>query len=238
MTAAAGVQASATWVCTTLPIQEAQLQHFWTCRHGPPPVSVLDVGCGIRPQNVLRAHTWNGVDAHLEYLERLQCFGAGTAVPGRPLGLPSRFEVIALPPSAKDVEPFPDGACLLADLRRPLPFGTGACDIAWASDVLEHLHPLEALALLAELRRVSRRGVFVRTPLGFLEQSHPDEVDQWGLNGGRWQEHRSGWTPDELGAVAAWTIPGFIEATWRGATRIPLKQPRDWFAAYIPSKED
>jgi SAM-dependent methyltransferase len=58
-----------------------------------------------------------------------------------------------------------------ADAGR-LPFADGAVDIAMCSLVLHHLPPDPAVAMLSELRRVSRRGLIVndllRHPTGFL----------------------------------------------------------------------
>lgn len=54
----------------------------------------------------------------------------------------------------------PDVEPLLADGRR-LPLGDGEVDVAHASLLLHHLDPAQAVALLAELRRVARRGVVV-----------------------------------------------------------------------------
>jgi SAM-dependent methyltransferase len=44
---------------------------------------------------------------------------------------------------------------------RALPFEAGAFDIAHSSLVIHHLEPGEAVDFLAEMRRVSRRGVVV-----------------------------------------------------------------------------
>lgn len=58
---------------------------------------------------------------------------------------------------------------LAIDLRRPLPFGDAAFDAAYCSHVLEHLTPLAAHALVAELRRVVRPGGVVRVVVPDLE---------------------------------------------------------------------
>jgi SAM-dependent methyltransferase len=54
----------------------------------------------------------------------------------------------------------PDVQALLGDGRR-LPLDDGEVDIAHASLLLHHLDPPDAVALLAELRRVARRGVVI-----------------------------------------------------------------------------
>jgi len=31
-----------------------------------------------------------------------------------------------------------------------------------------------------------------------MPQSHPDGIDAWGLHGAAWQEHKSGWMPEDF----------------------------------------
>ena len=31
-----------------------------------------------------------------------------------------------------------------------------------------------------------------------MPQQHPDGKDAWGLDGGMWQEHKSGWSPEDF----------------------------------------
>jgi len=73
----------------------------------------------------------------------------------------SRAEVLA---AARSLDPSldgPDGVQLGVADGRGLPFPDGAFDVAHASLVVHHLEPIEAVAFLRELRRVSRRGVVV-----------------------------------------------------------------------------
>jgi SAM-dependent methyltransferase len=50
-----------------------------------------------------------------------------------------------------------------ADATRRLPFDDGAFDLAYASSVIEHVHPSRRAAFAAEVRRVARAW-FVQTP--------------------------------------------------------------------------
>ena len=68
-------------------------------------------------------------------------------------------------------------------------------------DVIEHLEKSEALDLLKRLKRteaLARKQIVLFTPLGFLPQEDLDGKDAWGLDGGAWQEHKSGWSPEDF----------------------------------------
>ncbi len=72
-------------------------------------------------------------------------------------------------------------------------------DSIFLLDVIEHLEKNEGIRLLLEMERVARRQIVIFTPLGFMPQHMEDgEKDGWGLSGGKMQEHRSGWTPDDF----------------------------------------
>ena len=79
-----------------------------------------------------------------------------------------------------------------ADLRA-LPFASDAFDAVTALDVVEHFDKPDALAVIAEMERVSRDLVIVMTPSGFVAQP-PTETEPW-------QQHRCGFEPDELQAL-------------------------------------
>jgi SAM-dependent methyltransferase len=76
-----------------------------------------------------------------------------------------------------------------ADVR-DLPYCDEAFDVVVALDVVEHFEKPDALDLLCELERVARETVVVATPNGFVAQP-PTEDEPW-------QEHRCGFSPDEL----------------------------------------
>lgn len=153
-----------------------------------PVESLVDLGCGARPQTTLRAPRIVNVDVWRAYLD-------------------------AAPPPR-----------VLADLRQPLPFRDGAFDVAWCSDVLEHLDRVAGYRLVREAQRVSRRGVVVRTPLGWQAQA---AHDAWGLGECQHQEHRSGWWPRDLPGER-WVIEGRSKDTngW---------YHRGWWAVWVPA---
>lgn len=73
----------------------------------------------------------------------------------------------------------------------------GAVDSVFIMDCLEHISKDDGYIILRNANRIAREQVVVFTPIGFFPQPE-SEVDGWGLHGGVWQVHRSGWTPDEL----------------------------------------
>jgi len=73
-------------------------------------------------------------------------------------------------------------------------------DSVFAIDVIEHMDKNSGIELITELERVTRSQIIIFTPLGFMPQHvSSDKKDRWGLNGGEFQEHLSGWTPEDFG---------------------------------------
>ena len=71
-------------------------------------------------------------------------------------------------------------------------------------DVIEHMPKLVGLDVIKMAHARATRQIVVFTPLGFNEQSYgAGEKDRWGMNGGYWQTHRSGWEPEDF---PGWTI--------------------------------
>jgi len=66
-------------------------------------------------------------------------------------------------------------------------------------DVIEHMRKKDGIFCIETAKRVATKQIVVFTPLGFMEQKTGYEgLDSWGYHGGSWQEHQSGWTPDEF----------------------------------------
>ena len=78
---------------------------------------------------------------------------------------------------------------------------TKSVDTVFALDFIEHLGKSDGLAFLQEAERVARRQVVVYCPLGFYPQTYDDreKPDRWGMDGGFWQTHRSGWQAEDFG---------------------------------------
>jgi hypothetical protein len=67
---------------------------------------------------------------------------------------------------------------------------------------------------------LARIAVHVYTPEGYLPQAATEDgTDAWGLHGGEWQRHRSGWAVDDF---PGWRVervvrtgkPTMLAAVW------------------------
>jgi hypothetical protein len=67
-------------------------------------------------------------------------------------------------------------------------------DTVVALDVIEHMERAEGEMFVKQAVVLAKRQVLIFTPLGFCPQSG----DAWGMGGDYWQEHRSGWTPEDF----------------------------------------
>jgi len=141
---------------------------------------VLDIGCGIRPQTFQKAAVHICCEPFSQYVERLQSIV-------RKNKWQDRFVVIQ------------------ADWEKAIKlFPPYSVDTVYLIDVIEHLEKKESLKLLKKTEMIARKQIIVFTPLGFLEQKHPDGKDAWGMDGGKMQEHRSGWEPEDFDST--WNI--------------------------------
>jgi len=134
---------------------------------------MLDIGCGIRPQRFVRPLVHICCEPFGQYVENLR---------EKIRDEYDRTYVILKATWADALELFPPKSV----------------DSVFLIDVIEHLEKEEALRLLKATEALARRQITVFTPLGFMPQHHPDGEDAWGLGGGVWQEHRSGWRPEEF----------------------------------------
>jgi hypothetical protein len=143
------------------------------------PVStVLDIGCGIRPQQYITPELLICVEPHIEYVEVLKT------------SLKDANAVIIPLDAIKALAGMPDRSI----------------DSIFLIDVIEHMDKDMGVKVLLECERVARQQVVLFTPLGFMPQEiHAGDVDGWNLHGGEWQDHKSGWYPEEF---AGWDIIG------------------------------
>jgi hypothetical protein len=148
---------------------------------------VLDLGAGIRPQEfVPKPMLHICVDAHRPYLERAK----------RETGDDPRY--VFLNATWNQVLP------MLPDK---------SVDSVFALDFIEHLEKEDGFRMLREAERVARVQVVVYTPDGFFPQQHePGAPDRWGLDGGTWQTHRSGWSIEDFGEEWQFVVsPDYIQ---------------------------
>jgi len=159
---------------------------------------VLDLGAGICPQTFIRPRVHICVDAHAPYLAHLKAR----------VGVNRRYVFVH------------------AEWHRFVPMlPDKTVDTVFALDFIEHLEKPDGLRMLREAERVARSQVVVYTPHGFFPQSYgdPSKPDRWALDGGFWQNHRSGWDFDDFGDQ--WDIvccPDFIRLD---EDNQPMKEP-------------
>lgn len=138
------------------------------------PASVLlDIGCGIVPQEYVSAHVQICCEPYSEYVERLQKVVSDKR---------GRNYVVLNMGWGDAINFFPENSV----------------DTVILVDVIEHLDKDEGMRLLEQTVKLARKQVIIFTPYGFMPQHHHDGKDAWGLSGGSWQEHKSGWVPADF----------------------------------------
>jgi hypothetical protein len=135
---------------------------------------VLDIGPGIRPQTYFRPRVHICVEPYLPYIEQLR-------------------KVVADDPIYVFLN------CTWDTAMKLLP--SKSVDSVIALDVIEHFEKFAGFEFLEQAERVARRQIVIYTPLDFYPQTYHDSnrVDRWGMEGGYWQAHRSGWLPEDFG---------------------------------------
>jgi len=134
---------------------------------------LLDVGCGIRPYNDIVAKTHICIEPYKEYVEHLQKKSNADA-----------YYVILNTDACSGVKLFSDKSV----------------DTICMIDLIEHLEKEDGFKLLNEASRVARKQIVVFTPFGFFPQIyHEGDKDAWGYDGIDFQQHKSGWLPEDFG---------------------------------------
>jgi len=134
---------------------------------------VLDIGCGILPQNLVKPSVHICLEPFYQYIQVLQEKTGNES---------DRVYIIINATWSEATKIFP----------------SRSVDTVFLLDVIEHLDKEEASCLLKATEAIAREQVVIFTPLGFLPQRHPDGKDAWGFDGGQWQEHKSGWQPEDF----------------------------------------
>jgi hypothetical protein len=159
---------------------------------------LLDIGCGIMPQTFVTPAVHICAEPFEEYVKVLQAKIEGSADRSYVILKNTWSEVLDILPAR-------------------------SIDTVVLADVIEHLEKDVAAELLRRTQLLARRQVLIFTPLGFLPQSHPDGTDAWGLGGGAWQEHKSGWVPDDFGE--GWEFVGTRQYYFEDNMGRPFEQP-------------
>ena len=136
-----------------------------------PAFSVLDIGCGIRPQQFITPELLICIEPHHEYVEILK----------------------------KNLQNANAVVIALDALRALKGLPNRSVDCIFLIDVIEHMTKEVGVEVICECERVARQQVVLFTPLGFMPQETlTGDVDGWNLHGGDWQDHKSGWYPEDF----------------------------------------
>ena len=134
----------------------------------------LDIGVGIVPHDYLKSVVYVCCEPYQEYVNVLT-------------------EKIASEKNKIYVVQQRDWEQGIADLDDK------SVDSVYLIDVIEHLSKEEGEILLKKTERVVRKQIVIFTPLGLIKQEVlADGKDAWGLNGASYQEHKSGWLPEDF----------------------------------------
>lgn len=88
-------------------------------------------------------------------------------------------------------------------------FNDDSVDSVLMLDVIEHLPKDIGLLCIQEMERVARHQIVIFTPYGFMPQE-VSEKDAWNLSSGSFQQHLSGWLPDDFDASWSFIVsPNF-----------------------------
>ena len=136
---------------------------------------VLDIGCGIMPQNFVIPRFHICCEPYDEYVSHLK----------NKIKLPENKDrdYLILKMGWQDISKY---------------FPPKSVDSIFLIDVIEHLDKDVGKKLLLETQEIAKYQVIVFTPWGFMPQEHPSGKDSWGLDGVSWQEHKSGWLPEDF----------------------------------------
>lgn len=131
---------------------------------------VLDIGCGIQPQQFFSPRVHICYEPYGEYIEHLRRSGAQYQI-----------KQGTWDDAVRTLKP-------------------KSVDSVFLLDVIKHFKKEEGRALLKKTEEIARKQIVIFTPLGFMPQHHADGTGAWGFKGGAWQEHRSGWDTNDFDA--------------------------------------
>ena len=134
----------------------------------------LDIGVGIVPHDYLKSVVYVCCEPYKEYVDVLA-------------------EKISKESDRVYVVQQTDWLKSIVDLKDK------SIDSLYLIDVIEHLPKKDGEKLLKMTERVVRKQIVIFTPLGFVKQEVIDGgKDAWGLSGAEYQEHKSGWMPEDF----------------------------------------
>jgi len=131
--------------------------------------TVLDVGTGIRPFNLVPSMRITCVEPYAEYRRYLNLNFSGENLQTINSYIENLTNVI-------DVDSF---------------------DAVTIMDVVEHIEKQSVLVTLKGIIAAGANRIIIFTPEGFMPQ-HTVDVDAWGLSGAEMQDHVSGWDIEDF----------------------------------------
>lgn len=133
---------------------------------------VLDIGTGIVPMNYFRPSLHIMVEPWQEYSDILSYRHQG-----------DKSVIVKRCDALSALESLADSSV----------------DTVFLLDVIEHIEKEVGSRIIGESKRVAREQIVIFTPLGFMPQHvEAGGPDAWGLSGAEFQEHRSGWVPEDF----------------------------------------
>lgn len=171
---------------------------------------VLDIGCGIRPQTFIKPIVHICAEPFEQYVEKIQEI-SGKCIDRNYIIIKSTWdETIKLIPE-------------------------NSVDSIFILDVIEHIEKSAGEKLLKATEKIAKKQIIIFTPLGFLPQENTGKKDAWGLDGGDWQEHKSGWLPEDFDS--SWEIYASKEYHFFDNNGVRHEKPYGAFYA-IKTKKD
>lgn len=155
-----------------------------------------EAGVGVIPNDWRDIPLFVKAKPHVRDVVTVLDVGAGL----RPQSLVTCREHICIEPHAEYADELEAaGLKVIRDAApRVLDFFDTPVDTVVMLDVIEHMDKADGLDTIRRACGLARHQVIVFTPLGFMPQSGGEESDAWGMHGQQWQEHKSGWTPEDF----------------------------------------
>jgi hypothetical protein len=172
--------------------------------------TILDIGCGIRPQPFINPIVHICAEPFEQYVEQLQEIAKNNL---------DRNYIIIKSTWDGIIELLPENSV----------------DTIFILDVIEHIEKEKGEKLLKATEKIAKKQIVIFTPLGFLPQENSGKKDGWGLDGGDWQSHKSGWLPSDFDD--SWKIYASEEYHYADNDGISFEKPYGAFYAIKTKKE-
>lgn len=167
---------------------------------------LVDVGCGVRPQTLVQATVHICIEPFEQYINIIRG------------NCPTNSNFVFLNTDA------------LAGLKS---FADMSVDTVCLIDIIEHVDKADGLQIIREAERIVRRQIIVFTPLGFMPQHYQEgDIDAWGLEGSAYQQHKSGWLPNDFSED--WDI--YLSEDFHLKSESPVEIERDYGAFFAVKK--